>query len=133
VEYINDGILISNLSIAVSLPDMQRDEETVKNVFRLLLLAYGHLRGKDFAKRKNALAKSNLTVGHRQQIAAISNPKLRAKGSKKKTGNNTESAAPNATRTSTTRARRRLASMLTTRATQKRKLHLCRKYLTLVQ
>mmetsp|Transcript_24023 Transcript_24023/g.43550 ORF Transcript_24023/g.43550 Transcript_24023/m.43550 type:complete len:86 (+) Transcript_24023:550-807(+) len=76
LEHINDGIIRSDLSIDEFLPNIDCDEETIRDVYRLLLLSYGHMRGKDYtvyAKHKNALAKGNLTVAHRSRIAAISN------------------------------------------------------------
>eukprot|EP00544_Gedaniella_sp_CCMP2646_P004674 CAMPEP_0202480488 /NCGR_PEP_ID=MMETSP1361-20130828/464_1 /ASSEMBLY_ACC=CAM_ASM_000849 /TAXON_ID=210615 /ORGANISM="Staurosira complex sp., Strain CCMP2646" /LENGTH=147 /DNA_ID=CAMNT_0049107929 /DNA_START=480 /DNA_END=921 /DNA_ORIENTATION=- len=80
LEHINDGIIRSDLSIDEFLPNIDCDEETIRDVYRLLLLSYGHMRGKDYtvyAKHKNALAKGNLTVAHRSRIAAISiNQKL---------------------------------------------------------
>ena len=55
-----------------------------------MVLIYGHLRGKDFAKHKAALSKSNVTVGHRQQIATLSNGELRSKKDSSKTNENEE-------------------------------------------
>jgi hypothetical protein len=93
IEHINEGILKSDLSIKEFLPSMEEGDETnetIKNAFRLLILTYGHMRGKDFAKCKNSLAKGNLTVAHRSTIAAVSNGKLH--GAKKENGADNNSA-----------------------------------------
>jgi hypothetical protein len=82
IEFIKDGILDSDLSIVEFLPDYESDEDTCRSIFHILLLTYGHLRGKDYMKRKNALMRGNVTVGHRQTIATLANGKLRAKGEK---------------------------------------------------
>lgn len=73
------------------------NDETCRDVYRVLLLSYGHLRGKDLVKRKKALSKGDTTVGHRQQIASISNPALRSGKTSKKEKVEQENADENVT------------------------------------
>jgi hypothetical protein len=64
------------------LPEGVSDEDCIE-VMEHVVGTYMHMRSKDFVRKLMGRTAKTPTVGHRQEIAVLSNKKLRGKGEKK--------------------------------------------------
>lgn len=72
---IRDCVAVCELGFEKFLPQ-GTEKSIIMEVQKILIQAYGNMRGKDYAKATNARAKANHTVAHRAKMAVVSDPEV---------------------------------------------------------